>query len=156
MIAHGSSWAGPYHSNLASSQCPVNSPLTDDATSTTSHSISDATNCRGIIETRKAIAFQQSHQTVAGVGLFSPSLRRSSLIHRHWKSNPVKNSILETISPTRVIHNIEFSCPAASAHHHIELPSRIRRSKRPPRGQLQRFVMFTPVSFDAIESGLYI
>ena len=75
MIAHGTSWAGPYHSNLASSQCPVDSPLTDDATSTTSHSISDATNCRGIIETRKATAFQQSHQAVAGVGLFPQIVR---------------------------------------------------------------------------------
>jgi hypothetical protein len=55
MIAHGTSWAGPYHSNLAISQCPVDSPLTDDTTSTTSHSISDATNCRGIIETEKQL-----------------------------------------------------------------------------------------------------
>ena len=75
MIAHGMSWAGPYHSNLAISQCPVDSPLTDDTTSTTSHSISDATNRRGITETRKGTAFQQSHQTVAGVGLFPQIVR---------------------------------------------------------------------------------
>jgi hypothetical protein len=37
--------------------------------------------------------------------------------------------------------NIEFSCPAASAQHSAELAGFIRRSWRPPRGQLQRFVV---------------
>ena len=39
-------------------------------------------------------------------------------------------------------HNIEFSCPAASKPHYLELPDCIHRSERPLRGQLQRFVMF--------------
>ena len=55
----------------------------------------------------------------------------------------MKNSILKTISPTRVIHNIEFSCPAASTQRFMELPDCTCRSGRPPRGQLQRFVMTT-------------
>jgi len=42
--------------------------------------------------------------------------------------------------------NIEFSCPAASAQHRIELPGCIRSSRRPPRGQLQRFVGRRPIS----------
>src|SRR5208283_1546705 len=37
-------------------------------------------------------------------------------------------------------HNIEFSCPAASTQHNMELPDRTRPSRRPFRGQLQRFV----------------
>ena len=40
-------------------------------------------------------------------------------------------------------HNIEFSCPAASGQHCMELPDCIQRSIRPFRGQLQRFVMTT-------------
>jgi hypothetical protein len=36
--------------------------------------------------------------------------------------------------------NIEFSCPAASTQHRMELPGCIHRSRRPLRGQLQRFV----------------
>jgi hypothetical protein len=39
--------------------------------------------------------------------------------------------------------NIEFSCPAASTQNYLELPSRIHRSTRPHRGQLQRQVMNT-------------
>ena len=38
-------------------------------------------------------------------------------------------------------HNIEFSCPAASKRHYMELPGCIHRSTRPHRGQLQRFVL---------------
>jgi hypothetical protein len=60
---------------LAISQCPVDSLLTDDATPKPSHSIPDATNFNRIIETRRASAFQQSHQTVAGVGLFPQLVR---------------------------------------------------------------------------------
>jgi len=41
-------------------------------------------------------------------------------------------------------HNIEFSCPAASTRPYKALPGRIPCSKRPSRGQLQRFVRFIP------------
>jgi hypothetical protein len=37
--------------------------------------------------------------------------------------------------------NIEFSCPAASAQHFMEMPGGIGCSGRRLRGQLQRFVM---------------
>ena len=39
--------------------------------------------------------------------------------------------------------NIEFSCPAASTQNCMELPGCVHRSRRPHRGQLQRFVMTT-------------
>jgi hypothetical protein len=38
---------------------------------------------------------------------------------------------------------MEFSCPAASTQHYLELPSRIYRFTRHLRGQLQRQVMTT-------------
>ena len=40
-------------------------------------------------------------------------------------------------------HNIEFSCPAASTRHFIDLSGCIHRSNQHLRGQLQRFVMTT-------------
>ena len=42
---------------------------------------------------------------------------------------------------TYCIHNIEFSCPAASPQHYMELPGCIHRCGQHLRGQLQRFVM---------------
>src|SRR5208337_1992184 len=44
------------------------------------------------------------------------------------------------------LSNIEFSCPAASAQHCMELPDCIRRSRRRLRGQLQRLVRTPPIS----------
>jgi hypothetical protein len=41
---------------------------------------------------------------------------------------------------TAMAHNIEFSCPAASTQRCIELPGCSHLSRRPLRGQLQRFV----------------
>src|SRR5208283_3079237 len=41
------------------------------------------------------------------------------------------------------LHNIEFSCPAASTQNQMALPGYVRRSRRPLRGQLQRLVMNT-------------
>ena len=43
-------------------------------------------------------------------------------------------------------HNIEFSCPAASIQHCTELPGCNHRSRRPHRGQLQRFVRLKSLS----------
>ena len=55
----------------------------------------------------------------------------------------MKKSILQAISPTRVIHNMEFSCPAASTKRSMEFPGCIHCSRQALRGQLQRFVMTT-------------
>jgi hypothetical protein len=49
-------------------------------------------------------------------------------------------------------HNIEFSCPAASTQHRVELPSCTRRFRRPLRGQLQRFVMFILCQFLSVSN----
>ena len=50
--------------------------------------------------------------------------------------------------------NIEFSCPAASTQHYMELPGCIHRSIRPLRGQLQRFVTPPVFSTSATTIGL--
>ena len=52
------------------------------------------------------------------------------------------------------MHNIELSCPAASAQPYMEFSIACPTSRRPPRGQLQRFVTSPPHDGGDLPSGL--
>jgi len=76
------------------------------------------------------IRFFHGHGALSRVRIFAQRRKIESMRHGHWSE----------------MHNIEFSCPAVSAQHRVELPNCIHRSIRPLRGQLQRFVMWAPFS----------
>jgi hypothetical protein len=56
----------------------------------------------------------------------------------------VLDQLVSAEPPSLGLHNIEFSCPAASTQRYIELPDCIPQSNQHPRGQLQRHVMLQP------------
>ena len=82
-----------------------------------------------------------------GSGIFSRSLwRRVSVQEPNTYLNvtyyqfPV-NCLTSRQEQALGLPNIEFSCPAASTKHSMELRGCIHPSRRPLRGQLQRFVI---------------